>query len=78
MASTSPQDSQGPEEKEPIKSVKTNAAGSSKDRPRTNPTLFIEGDTTPLTSSLPLWEASNILTQRKHLPWVMDPDGKDC
>lgn len=47
-------------------------------RLRTNPDLFAEGATTPVNSSLPLWEASNILTQRQHLPWVMDPDGKLC
>ena len=41
--------------------------------------MFTEGSSTaPITSSLPLWEASNVLTQRKHLPWVMDPDGKLC
>jgi len=78
MASTSPPNSPGPKKKEPVKPIKANTGGSAKDRPRTNPTLFVEGDTTPLTSSLPLWEASNILTQRKHLPWVMDPDGKLC
>ncbi|WP_008319442.1 helix-turn-helix domain-containing protein [Leptolyngbya sp. PCC 6406] len=50
----------------------------SKERPRTNPDLFTEGGTVPVNSSLPLWEASNILTQRRHLPWVMDPDGKLC
>ena len=50
-----------------------------KNRPRTSPNLFTEGSSTaPITSSLPLWEASNVLTQRKHLPWVMDPDGKLC
>ncbi|MFE4108448.1 helix-turn-helix domain-containing protein [Almyronema epifaneia] len=51
---------------------------ASGERPRTSPDLFTEGSTTPVTSSLPLWEASNILAQRKHLPWVMDPDGKLC
>ncbi|PSN20829.1 XRE family transcriptional regulator [filamentous cyanobacterium CCP5] len=49
-----------------------------KDRPRTSPALFVDGSTAPVSSSLPLWEASNILTQRKNLPWVMDPDGKLC
>lgn len=78
MASSSPPNSQGPDKKVLAKQSKASTVGSAKERPRTNPTLFIEGDTTPLTSSLPLWEASNILTQRKHLPWVMDPDGKLC
>ncbi len=48
------------------------------ERPRTNPDLFTEGSITPVASSLPIWEASNILTQRKHLPWMTDPDGKLC
>ena len=48
------------------------------ERPRTSPDLFTEGSITPVASSLPIWEASNILTQRKHLPWVTDPDGKLC
>jgi DNA-binding XRE family transcriptional regulator len=55
---------------------KTHSA--SNERLRTEPDLFSQGSTTPVNSSLPLWEASNILTQRKHLPWVMDPDGKLC
>lgn len=42
----------------------------------TNPDLFSESDTTPVPSSLPLLEASNILTRRKHLPWQTDPDGR--
>ncbi|MDB9527148.1 helix-turn-helix transcriptional regulator [Oscillatoria sp. CS-180] len=67
-----------PSRKPNPKGSTTPIKGSSKERPRTNPTLFIEGETVPLTSSLPLWEASNVLTQRKHLPWVMDPDGKLC
>lgn len=46
------------------------------ERRQTNPDLFGEGTTAPVPSSLPLLEASNILTQRKHLPWQTDPDGK--
>lgn len=38
--------------------------------------LFSDGSLTQVVSSLPLWEASNILTQRQHLPWKKDPDGK--
>lgn len=49
---------------------------SSGTRPKTNPDLFAEGSTTSVASPLPLLEASNILTQRKHLPWQTDPDGK--
>lgn len=60
------------------KSTKAGVWTSSRDRPKTSPNLFTEGRTAPINSSLPLWEASNILTQRKHLPWVMDPDGKLC
>jgi hypothetical protein len=70
-----------PDPSEPKKAASKPAKGSAnaaKDRPATNPSLFVEGDAAPLASSLPLWEASNILTQRKHLPWVMDPDGKLC
>ncbi|MEM1280872.1 MAG: helix-turn-helix transcriptional regulator [Cyanobacteria bacterium P01_H01_bin.152] len=77
MASVPSQDSADPKKAIP-KSVKGSTNSASKDRPTTNPSLFVEGNTAPLASSLPLWEASNILTQRKHLPWVMDPDGKLC
>lgn len=31
-----------------------------------------------MASALPIWEASNILTQRHHLPWSSDADGKLC
>ncbi len=51
---------------------------SAEGRVRSHPDLFSDEATAPVNSSLPLWEASNILTQRKHLPWVMDPDGKLC
>ena len=46
------------------------------DRPQTSPDLFEKGTLTRVTSSLPIWEASNILTQSQHLPWTTDPDGK--
>lgn len=46
------------------------------ERPKTNPALFDRGSLTKVTSSLPIWEASNILTQRQQLPWTTDPDGK--
>lgn len=79
MASTPPPDPQGTS-KGKSKLIRANGPESvpTKERPRTSPNLFQQRDTTPLASSLPLWEASNVLTQRKHLPWVMDPDGKLC
>lgn len=46
------------------------------DRPQTSPALFINGRTTSMASALPIWEASNILTQRKDLPWIDDPNGR--
>lgn len=60
------------------KPQKASTGNASRDRPTTSPNLFTHGNTAPIASSLPLWEASNVLTQRKHLPWVMDPDGKLC
>ncbi|MBD2258325.1 helix-turn-helix transcriptional regulator [Pseudanabaena sp. FACHB-2040] len=48
------------------------------DRPVTNPDLFANSSTTPVASPLPIFEASKILTQRDHLPWKPDPDGKLC
>ncbi len=48
------------------------------DRPRTSPALFIDGTTTRMASALPIWEASSILTRRKDLPWLDDPNGKLC
>lgn len=47
-------------------------------RPPTNPDLFADGTTTRVASALPIWEASNILTQRNHLPWISDAEGKLC
>ena len=41
-----------------------------------NSDLFCQSRTTPVPSSLPLIEASNILTHRKHLPWQTDLDGR--
>lgn len=46
------------------------------DRLNLNPDLFAHGSSTRMASALPIWEASNILTQRRHLPWQNDPDGK--
>ena len=38
--------------------------------------MFETSALTKVSPSLPLWEASNILTQRHQLPWSTDPDGK--
>ncbi|MGB3299816.1 MAG: helix-turn-helix transcriptional regulator [Phormidesmis sp.] len=46
------------------------------DRPQSSPGLFENSSLTKVTSSLPIWEASNILTQRQQLPWSTDPDGR--
>lgn len=46
------------------------------ERPQASPALFEKGELTKVSPSLPIWEASNILTQRNHLPWTTDPDGK--
>lgn len=55
---------------------KTSSKASASDRPQSSPDLFESGSLTKVTSSLPIWEASNILTQRQQLPWSTDPDGK--
>lgn len=46
------------------------------DRPKTSPDLFLDATTTSMASALPIWEASNIFTQRNDLPWRADPNGK--
>ena len=46
------------------------------EHPKTSPNLFTDHPATRMASALPIWEASNILTQRKHLPWNNDPNGK--
>jgi DNA-binding transcriptional regulator YiaG len=48
------------------------------DKPQTSPTLFFNGKTDRMVLALPIWEASNILTQKKDLPWSDDPNGKLC
>ncbi len=78
MASDTPLNQSKSAPKPSSKSAKVGVGSPSRDRPTTSPNLFTEGNTAPIASSLPLWEASNVLTQRKHLPWVMDPDGKLC
>lgn len=50
---------------------------SASDWLETSPDLFPNGKTTTrMASALPIWEASSILTQRKDLPWNIDPKGK--
>jgi DNA-binding transcriptional regulator YiaG len=46
------------------------------ERPKTSPDLFADHKATQMAAAIPIWEASNILTQRKHLPWGHDSDGK--
>lgn len=46
------------------------------EHPKTSPNLFADNPATRMASALPIWEASNILTQRKHLPWDNDSNGK--
>lgn len=46
------------------------------EHPKTSPNLFVDRQTTRMAAALPIWEASSILTQRKHLPWDNDPNGK--
>jgi DNA-binding XRE family transcriptional regulator len=40
--------------------------------------LFASTTTISMASALPIWGASNILTQKKDLPWSADPNGKLC
>lgn len=40
--------------------------------------LFASKTTISMASALPIWGASNILTQKKDLPWSADPNGKLC
>ncbi|KAM3114060.1 helix-turn-helix domain-containing protein [Phormidesmis sp. 146-33] len=51
-------------------------ASSPIEHPKTSPNLFVDNSATRMASALPIWEASNILTQRKHLPWDNDSNGK--
>lgn len=48
------------------------------DRPKTNPDLFTDSETTRMASALPIWEASNVLAQNINLPWISDPQGRLC
>jgi DNA-binding XRE family transcriptional regulator len=40
--------------------------------------LFANTTTISMASALPIWGASNILTQKKDLPWSADSNGKLC
>lgn len=40
--------------------------------------LFADGKPSSMANALPIWEASTILTQRRHLGWKDDADGKLC
>jgi len=62
----------------PIEAQPSQFKPSVPDRPTTNPNLFASHSTSRMASALPIWEASNILTQRHHLPWSSDADGKLC
>ena len=57
-------------------SVKRESLARQGDRIQPSPDLFKAGGLTKVSPSLPIWEASNILTQREQLPWKTDPDGK--
>lgn len=48
------------------------------DRLPTSPNLFKDSQTTHMTVALPIWEASNILTQGRDLSWSTDSNGKLC
>jgi DNA-binding transcriptional regulator YiaG len=71
-SSSAPKPSRTQKSKAPKKGKSTSAI----ERPKTSPDLFSEHHATRIASALPIWEAGNILTQRKHLPWDNDPDGK--
>jgi NAD-dependent dihydropyrimidine dehydrogenase PreA subunit len=44
--------------------------------PAAIPEIFLNGKTTPFASSMVIWEAYNLLAQRQHLPWQVDPAGQ--
>jgi DNA-binding transcriptional regulator YiaG len=43
-----------------------------------SPNLFANGKSSPFASAIAVWEACNILAQRRSLPWKMDADGRLC
>jgi DNA-binding XRE family transcriptional regulator len=85
--STFNQSSRGKTKKRPQKAVPTSTeldfteswqATPTSDRPKTNPDLFTDSETTRVASALPIWEASNVLAQNVNLPWIVDPQGRLC
>jgi DNA-binding transcriptional regulator YiaG/NAD-dependent dihydropyrimidine dehydrogenase PreA subunit len=44
--------------------------------PAAIPDIFLNGKTTPFASSMVIWEACNLLSQRQTLPWQADDDGR--
>ncbi|GAB1541098.1 hypothetical protein NUACC21_37680 [Scytonema sp. NUACC21] len=47
-------------------------------REATSPDLFANGKSNPFASSIVIWEACNVLSQRMWLPWVIDESQKVC
>ncbi|CAN1211253.1 Transcriptional regulator, XRE family [Tumidithrix helvetica PCC 7403] len=41
----------------------------------TSPSLFANGVSTPFSSAIVIWEACNLLAQRRSLPWALDETG---
>lgn len=48
------------------------------DKLPTSPNLFANSEAARMTVALPIWEASNILTQGNDLAWAKDSNGKLC
>ncbi|HAN74307.1 MAG TPA: hypothetical protein DCQ63_08500, partial [Planktothrix sp. UBA8402] len=44
--------------------------------PMPSPSLFSNGKTAPFASAIAIWEACNVLSQGKSLPWKTDHEGK--
>lgn len=44
--------------------------------PAAIPDIFLDGKTTPFASSMVIWEACNVLSQRQSLPWQADDEGR--
>lgn len=58
--------------------AKRNSIAAIDKYPVTSPDLFASSSTTRIASAIPIWEASNILTQQKNLPWTSDEAGRLC
>ena len=76
VTSKEPTSKQKAAARKPQKKISSDTANPSKtkpsvlsERPKTSPNLFVDRQTTRMAAALPIWEASSILTQRKHLPW---------